>query len=544
MYSGQKLISCDKKYLGLDDELMKVFNVEDYGAIGNGRTDCTKSFYDALEAARMYDGEKIIQFSSGRYLISGILEAKNMENISIRGFGKSTILIQTNSKEGGIWLNHCRNASISGFSFEMVNLPYCEGIVLGTGDCFVDISVEGAFEDVFEKEWFLNYNQNFASVVRSIGSTHYHMQEVVWYKSFERLSSNKWRVHLLDDGNLQKCGIRAGDGIYFLSRGGSKSDCFKASFCKDVIIENLTSYAGCSISLGLRNNENIVVRNISTQEHLGRIISTNADGIHASGNRGSIEISGCGFEGMADDGINVFAQHYNILEVVDDNTLIMQKDFFGRPGDTLQIIDINEGRHVKGEAKIIGCDECKKGVKIKLKTPVKSMKAGLTTLRAVDGIELTALGDQAYIHEECGRLYIHDCYFGRFRGRGILCHSNCLIENNIFDNNSACSIDITKDCNWPEGPVPMNITIRKNKFVCGSNVPGQPLISVRWISDDGYLKHIRIEDNDFAGHIDSPVIFLENVNDVLISGNVFEENIPDEYKLQVEGKCRNLKAFL
>lgn len=519
---------------------MSVFRIEDYGATGDGVCDCTKAFYKMLDDAKKQNDDIEMIFGSGSFLISDVLEITGMKNVKIKGQGNSTLLLQSNPKCGGIWADHCDNIQISGFAFDMSVLPYCEGIVKNIGDYFVEIEVADEFKDKFEQPWFKDRVQNFASVVRNIGKTHYHMQEVVWYKRFDRLSSNMWRVHLLDDGGIARCGITPGDGMYFLSRGGGKDVAFNACDCKELKIKNLTVYSGCSLTMGLRRNENLTIKNIQTREKNGRMISTNADGIHASDNRGHFEISGCYFEGMADDGINVFNHNSEIEKVISDNELLMSSGFQGREGDHLQVIDLHKHFRVKGESIIKKTIKEDDGIKVVLCEPIQGMLAGKSKLKADDGIEMTVTGDQVYIREACADLHIHDCYFARHRGREILAHCNCLIENNVFDNNSAVSIFVTMDTSWPEGPVPGNVIIRGNKFISGSSIPGQPVITANWIADDGYLKNIMITDNIFTGPIFAKVIDVANCTDLVITNNTFPEGIEKEIKISGTETCHNV----
>jgi hypothetical protein len=519
---------------------MNTYRIEDYGAIADGTTDCTGAFQTMLGAAKNAKGAKTLLFDSGKYLISDTLQISGIHDLAIRGKGHSTVLLQQNPKGGGIWADHCNQLEISGFSYDMIHLPYCEGIVESTGDYYVEISVHDEFRDQFEQDWFRNRTQNFASVVRQTGKTHYHMQEVVWHKEFERLSENRWRVHLLPDGGLERCGITRGDGMYFLSRGGGKDVVFNICDCKDLLLENCVAFAGSSLTTGLRRNENLIIKNIQSREKNGRMISTNADGIHASDNRGTFEISGCYFEGMADDGINVFSRNSDIKEVLSDTSLLMFPDFPGRIGDHLQMIDLHTTHRVKGESSILEINPAPDAVMVTLDKPVSNMVAGRSVLKADDGIDMKVSGDQVYIQEACGRLHIHDCYFGRHRGREILLHTNFLIEDNLFDNNSAVSIYVSMDTSWPEGPVPANGVIRNNRFLSGTSVPGQPVISVDWIADDGCLKDIEITGNTFAGEILSDVIRIEHCNGMKILDNNFAKDSDPAHWLVGSQSCSNI----
>ncbi|MHB1483752.1 MAG: GNAT family N-acetyltransferase [Saccharofermentanales bacterium] len=516
---------------------MRIFNIEDYGAAGDGKTDCTKAFNDIIGELKTLEGKKSIVFGTGIFLISDVLEVTGIDDLTIQGNGISTIILQEGIKKGCIWLDHCNDIKLSGFSFDMSSLPYCQGIVRKVGDCFVEIETSGEFSDKFIQPWFFEKILNIASIIKYSGEDEYYLQDFAWYKECERISENRWRVGIADDGWLDHCGISEGDGMYFLSRGGSKDIVFKASGCRNIHLENLTAYAGSSLTMKLYGNENIRIKNLSVRKKHGRMISTNADGIHASDNRGKFEISGCFFEGMADDGINVHNSGCDILEVISDTEIRLPSGFSGREGDHIQIIDVYSSHRVKGESKIISRVKSDDGIKITMNSPIRKMASGKSILKINDSIIMAAKGDHAYVHESCGRLHVHDCYFGHYRGRGVLAHSNALIENNIFDNDSASAIQVTMDSVWPEGPVPKNIMIRNNKFISGSNIPGQPVVFATWIAQDGFLRNISIVNNSFSGKYFTPPIFSANCNNIEMNGNIFPDGLIADDKIETRPEC-------
>lgn len=81
-----------------EDPLPEVEAVTDvcrFGAKGDGKTDCTKAFMDAIEAT----DRGAIEIPPGRYLISGIIEIKK-PNIVLRGAGpEKTVLYVTKELE-------------------------------------------------------------------------------------------------------------------------------------------------------------------------------------------------------------------------------------------------------------------------------------------------------------------------------------------------------------------------------------------------------------------------------------------------------------
>lgn len=80
---------------GLEDT--SVFNVEDYGAVGDGTTDSSSYIQAAINAANIAGG--VVHFPSGSYLISTTLNIGTASNtaISMQGDGMVSSLIYTNN---------------------------------------------------------------------------------------------------------------------------------------------------------------------------------------------------------------------------------------------------------------------------------------------------------------------------------------------------------------------------------------------------------------------------------------------------------------
>jgi hypothetical protein len=86
---------------------------------------------------------------------------------------------------------------------------------------------------------------------------------------------------------------------------------------------------------------------------------------------------------------------------------------------------------------------------------------------------------------------------------------NGLVEDNIFEDTTGAGIVLTNEPDWPEGPVPWGITIRRNRFLRGgiclgyADSPQGAALAVRSVKLGGALadgegiRDIRIEENEF-----------------------------------------------
>jgi hypothetical protein len=76
-------------------------NVEDYGAVGDGVTDCTTAITNAVAAAIASPSTRIVNFPSGTFVISSAIALSS--NITFIGTGRATTIInQTSATANGI----------------------------------------------------------------------------------------------------------------------------------------------------------------------------------------------------------------------------------------------------------------------------------------------------------------------------------------------------------------------------------------------------------------------------------------------------------
>ena len=111
-----------------------------------------------------------------------------------------------------------------------------------------------------------------------------------------------------------------------------------------ITCQNITIYssAGCSYLAWAFDALNIL--SCQTRILSGRWQSTNADGVHCQSNRIGPWIENCVFEGMADDGVNVYTRSFDLESYPVDNWIRVRDEYIGRAGDILTLFDPVRGR--------------------------------------------------------------------------------------------------------------------------------------------------------------------------------------------------------
>ncbi len=149
----------------VNDNGGQVFNVKEYGAVGDGSTDDTAAIQSAITAASATGGT--VFFPPGVFVLPSLLTCKSLNNISFQGSGKSTILksaipVNFPPRNGGptmlgFW--NCANFSIRDITFDNNN------IITALRSCMV--SVSGSTNFTFSNCAFINAKHFILSIQSS-----------------------------------------------------------------------------------------------------------------------------------------------------------------------------------------------------------------------------------------------------------------------------------------------------------------------------------------------------------------------------------------
>ncbi len=98
-----------------------VFNVKDFGAVGDGRTDDRKSIQDAANALRMI-GRGVLLFPPGEYRISGFVEIQRLNAFDISASGATLrpmdSVSRTDSVGDALRITNCSSFSVTGLHID------------------------------------------------------------------------------------------------------------------------------------------------------------------------------------------------------------------------------------------------------------------------------------------------------------------------------------------------------------------------------------------------------------------------------------------
>jgi hypothetical protein len=297
---------------------------------------------------------------------------------------------------------------------------------------------------------------------------------------------------------------------------------------KNISLENVNMYQNAGLGILSQYSENLTFNNVQCIPNptKNRVFAGHDDGLHFSNCKGQITVDRCKFLGLMDDPINVHGTSVQIIEKINDRTLLckfMHYQSFGfvwaQKGETIGFIE-NEAMNSFGTGTV-------ESFKARNETDFEiTFAAALPKEMAVgDALEnLTWSPDVS----------IKNNFFGSCRARGVLVTTpgKVVIENNIFES-SGSAILISGDANgWFESGAVKDVLIQNNTFndPCLTSIFQfcQAIISIypeipKPNSNKPFHRNIRIESNTFNPY-DFPVLFAKSVEGLTFNNNTIKRS--------------------
>lgn len=510
----------------------KEFNVADFGAVADGKTDAGPAFRDAVTAASAAGPGAVVKVGAGVWRLmpaageNACVPIPNAQGLTVCGEPGKTELSIGVPRCTVFALSGCEGTEVRGFTIDFSPLPFTQGKIVsidpkaGTFDMTIDPGYPSLGEPMF--------SQTTAKYERWGMCMDPHTR---WLKpgapsflligTITPATEGTWRLKTApgDEGKLAS--MAPGDLYVQLARGGGAA--FTVDKSRNCTIADSTVYSSPGCSVVSVANDLLTVRGLHVRFKPGtdRLISTDADGVHCQQNLKGPLIEGCSFEGMADDGINIYSPANIVREVLSSTEFVISKRSAIEEGDRIQVIDPKTGL-VRGEAEVTQ-------LQLQLQRQPDQSAGGLWAVSLSEPIEGVVGGedftgaDTMYNLTRCGAGYVvRGNQFNRFRGRGILLRAGeGLVEGNAFTNPSSNDIVLANEPDWPEGPIPWDIKIRNNTFTRGGNDTIIRIMAFRLghkLAVGRTLRGITIEDNLFTNP-PGTAIFVGAAKDVVIRNN-------------------------
>ena len=430
----------------------------------------TKAFEDAVKAAQRTNGAKELVLQPKTYYLDATVLLQNVTDLTVRGNGAT--LIMTNFVQA-IRLENCERVTVRDVTVDYDPLPFTQGVVVGLEEELTLVKIDDGYPINLE---YLNQDTIWGSAHDpktggiKPGSSHTY--------SFRNGEEREGRVVAFPGKPHRK--LEVGDQLSLFPR---KDGAIHAKNCRDITLYEVNVFSapgfGISAAGGYGNivlkNTNIVPGPIPQGATKPRMRSVNADGSHFSDHVVGPTFDGCRVTHCGDDGINVHAFYFHILEVKDERTFIACPKYDRNDlsvGERLEFGEKDSYDYI-GEAVITKFE--------KRYDPSYAAEKEIAWARTyhwknegdcIYEIELdTALPLKQFDHfTPLSRLSpgttVKNCTFGWNRARGIVIKSpDAVIENNYVEGCSNDAVMVLPDLAWAESHFGKNLMVRGNTFV-------------------------------------------------------------------------------
>lgn len=437
--------------------------------------------------------------------------------------GANVELLFTDPHRGGIDLRRSRAVTLQGFTIDYASPSFTQGVILDVNAdtaSFRFLPHEG-YPDFTDHELFTG--SGYGTLREADGGALKPASRQTFMVSYssEPDEDGAFRITVEPSDRAWMAHIEGGDGFVVGHRGDRHG--IRLDGCERVTLRALTLHAAPCAAILSHESSAMLLEQVTVARRTGstRWISSNADAVHCQGGRQGPQIIGCRFEGMHDDGVNLYVHAHVVAEVRDRRTLVLAGTGPVLAGDRLQVVDGVSGAVLAETAvhSVIEPAPCVVLLEGDLPDGVDAGAAVYNRSNALPGFRI----EQSRFHD--------------FRGIGIrLKASGGIVADCRFERLSGCGLWIANDPGWAEGPLgSRDVEIVGNSF---DAAPGDlslqtwphsaSTIMIELFSgDDGPAaarahERIRVRDNDIV-QTAATAVFVGGASDVVIEDMRVEE---------------------
>jgi hypothetical protein len=233
---------------------------------------------------------------------------------------------------------------------------------------------------------------------------------------------------------------------------------FSFARCGGLLVEDATVCSAPGMGIYADHCAGATVRRFVIASPAGspRLMTTTADGAHFNACNGRIAVEDCSMTGMGDDCVNVHGKYAKISQRIDARTLVVAASpgsLAGPPratpaGDGVEMLAART-LETRGEASV-GAAEA----------------SGESTTLHIDRDlppDIQA-GDYVFDAETRSQASVLRCRFPGNRARGVLAHSDAVIDGCTFSGQSAEAVLLLPDSGSMEGPAAERVSVRGNEI--------------------------------------------------------------------------------
>ncbi len=525
--------------------------VRDYETVITDNNDDKDGVIKAFKAAAASAESGIptkLEFEAGKtYHISekqdsfALFDLDNLSNLTIEGNGCTFIFERpTNSL---VNIEGCTNIKVNNITVEYKERIAIYGTITSKNvdENTINIVIpddsplpaDEAWTQLYctnqtEGSWIFGYPMNAAKDIPGFAPF-----DALRITSIENVSGREYKLVVSESFKNYDSSIKIGDRFAFKSRWNSydfgesnkygRPDLLVVTRSKDITFDGIkTNGALLMLAPVSYCDGRITFKNCEMKPTNGDLITSAADGIHASTNRFGIIVENCNLRNAFDDLINTEAYCGNVETKLDEYTVETSRDMYCRVSDEIRFFD-TENHAVIGRAFLKAIEKTDDG------------KYRLTLDRTVDGVvsaEEASVPTVMYNMNvaNSGNIIKNNTLANSRRHAYIIRSANSIIENNRMENNSGAATEAANEIYGTsnEGLFPSALTFRNNVVQSeGISSRYTPLKAYSWYARTGEQKAIDgllIENNTIDVPSINGSISINSVNDLYMLGNTIKSS--------------------
>ena len=508
-----------------------IFNVEDFGAVGDGKTDdgsALRKLFEKVSALRrpakiVFKKDATYYLGKEEKSIVGSLFLDRASDLIVEG-NNSLLLVDPNRRPFELYQS--KNVTIRNFQIDYSPLPYAQGRIskIDNQNGYLEFKVDDGYPIPFVRDSSYYVDGRVSDCVTING------ENLKFYNGHSRISGVKdlgnktyavsYRMHRQDKARVgdyfvmkvwppsmdvvYNSGLKPSEfGEYYVSNYAN----IQVNHSEQITIENIISYASPRMTVNARSCSDLVIRGLIITRRPGRVLASCSDGIHLKGNERQPLIENCYIEGTLDDAIHIKISGDRVEEVVSPRKVrIAHMDTGDNTnlgiGKTVMVFDPEENKQLAMEVitDFDHIDHC----------------SGWVTFEK--DIENLNVGTRLYLQAE-NEAIIQNCQFGTQLQRAILTHQPTTVRNcAIIDNGKG--LDQALMSGGIEGPPSQRVIFDNVAFVELSQVA----LQVDCLSKDyNQLGTPQLIVKDCLFNLPSgvPAVKIRNSNGLDMVGNKF-----------------------
>lgn len=512
-----------------DNKNVKSISVKEFGASGDGGTDNTKAFADALDALKKHPGRKILRIPAGTYFFAGKASNRshwfigNLENAEIAGEAGAALLFADRSRMG-IFMSKNRNVTVSNLKLDYQQPLFTQGAIESVdekADSFV-FRKDGGYPDPKAGGSVCQVSDPETKTVINDASGK-------WVGKVEPLGENRFRLTLNRAFQTPlTAGLRSGLIFVMPFRYDDTKPIFlhEGAYCTFRKIR-ISSAPNLVFAPHWVTGFNLIECEIAPEK--GAYLSANGDASHFginSVNGIGPYLSHCRFENTGDDSVNVYGMGFPV-EDSDADSITAR---WGLTNTLMTVVDPATGtikwesECVKAEPtadkpfRMFGADPIPAGLVSHASLKTRPLTQKELVARSTGALKVPSDPDTLYRYGISGTgTVITQCNFPSNRNNGITIQSPNTMIDSCTIANMVNGIRAGGFLTWREGPPPYNLTIRNNTIRnCRTALETGCLTTGNRNAESRPIRFLAIENNRFEG---SGNLSFDNVEGMIFQNN-------------------------